>query len=205
MFLDRDEFLDVRGPGGGTGSDGLAEALAAVPAAAPGVRLSMRNYHAPTPASAPHANPVQRLVLRDPAEIGVGKVAVRRHRNVVVDAGNHRFTLEGIHHAGAAQEVIRIAHHLDHSPYQMAFKAVVGRLKVITAGRANWIADEPRIMPQSRTQCWPTCRAGYATRRPPPPHAAAGDEAARFAALLLQSHEAQRIALDAALEMHRAL
>ena len=207
VFLDCDEFLDARGSGAGTGPGALAAALAAVPADVPGVRIAMLNYHAPPPDSARFVNPVQRLILRDPTEIGVGKVALRRHRDVTVDAGNHGFTLDGVYRAGMAQDAIRIAHYPDRSPHQMALKAVVGRLKVVAAGQDELnrgrsthyapildavLANLPGWLRYATDQLAlraglpglvndPLPYLGGPLRHTPPP----GDEAARFTALLL--------------------
>ncbi|HTW26346.1 MAG TPA: glycosyltransferase family 2 protein [Acetobacteraceae bacterium] len=132
LFLDADEFLDVRGAGGD-----LAGHLAQCPASVTCLRVPSIDYlgRGPEPQA---VNVLRRLTRRRPAPGGSTKVFLRgalaARDGVEVDAGNHAIIVDGVADHGTLQDALRLAHFPDRDPHQMASKAILGRLKVLAAG-----------------------------------------------------------------------
>ncbi len=134
LFLDADEFIDPRGVAD------LRAYLAALPREAAMLSVGLRDYVAPTHATAGEVNVMQRLIRRLPAAPSCWKVFVRGGfgpGRVAVQAGNHAIALDGCGQAVLPQDDVYLAHYPNRSPYHFAAKAINGRLQVLAGGSAR--------------------------------------------------------------------
>ena len=134
LFLDADEFLDLRGAGGD-----LEGTLCTQPPDVAAIRLPLLNYDAPAPHTRALLNPVERIIRRQPEPSTAGKVFVRGKlpaARVAVAPGNHGIWLDDRLDEGVEQSALLLAHFHSRSVYQRAAAALIGRLKVLASGRA---------------------------------------------------------------------
>ncbi len=135
LCLDADEFVDSR-----LLPASLHDTLEAMPSGVLVVAAELMNYH-PTGADNPAEWIVpQRLRYRDPEASGILKVFVRGRFSSFggeVENGNHSVRLHGTPLAPFILPGTILAHFSTRSGWQMLAKAVIGRMKVLAAGRAE--------------------------------------------------------------------
>jgi glycosyltransferase involved in cell wall biosynthesis len=133
LFLDADEFLDLRRIG-----LGLRKRLADLPADAQGLRLPMMNYHATATDNSHDLLTPRRVHLRDPTLSDASKILLRRvlpSWAVVVDAGNHKATVHGKEAALVLDNRLVLAHFSDRGRWRWLARVLIGRLKVLASGQ----------------------------------------------------------------------
>lgn len=133
LFLDTDEFIDGR-----ESRLSLKERLGRVPEHVDCLKLPMVNYHDSHLDDATELIAPLRIRWRWPDPHDVFKICLRaslRDRMVTIDAGNHDALLG---HGPVPAEIERhilLAHYVRRSPWQDIAKSLIGRLKVLAAGR----------------------------------------------------------------------
>ncbi|HTU53655.1 MAG TPA: glycosyltransferase family 2 protein [Acetobacteraceae bacterium] len=128
LFLDADEFLDLRRFGSTLGGR-----LAELPPDAGGLRLPMINYHATAADNSNELTVVRRIRLRDPMPGDVSKILLRRllpSWGVVVDAGNHKATFNGKEAFCVPDKRVVLAHFSDRSRWRWLARVAIGQIKV---------------------------------------------------------------------------
>lgn len=133
IFLDSDEFLDLRRIG-----IGLRVRLAELPEDRPGLRIPLLDYHSSSRDSAKDLLVPRRVRLREPMPGATGKLFMRRLLpawKVVVDAGNHQASFDGKELAFVPESRIVLAHFSDRGRWRWLSRVAIGRLKVLAAGR----------------------------------------------------------------------
>jgi hypothetical protein len=133
LHLDCDEFIDTRRLG-----KSLRDFLATMPAQAPCAHATMVNYHPTAEDNQAELVVPSRQIWRD-AELGtVHKVFVRAHavaRGAIVGPGNHESIHEGNPLPAIRDPRLVLAHYYMRSGWQILAKAVIGRMKVLAAGK----------------------------------------------------------------------
>ncbi len=133
LFLDADEFLDLRRMG-----VALRRRLADLPADAPGLRLPMINYHATAADDPDDILAIRRIRLREPTAASSSKILLRRllpSWAVVVDAGNHNAMFHGKEVVCVADKRVALAHFSDRGRWRWLGRAVIGQLKVLASAQ----------------------------------------------------------------------
>jgi Glycosyl transferase family 2 len=131
LFLDADEFLDLRRMG-----PGLRRRIEDLPADAQGLCLPMINYHATAADDPNDALAIRRIRRRDPAAGDSTKILLRRllpSWSVIVDAGNHKATFQGKEVACVAEKRLQLAHFSDRGRWRWLARVLIGQLKVTAA------------------------------------------------------------------------
>jgi Glycosyl transferase family 2 len=132
VFLDADEFLDLRRIG-----TGLRKRLADLPPEAAGLQLPIMNYHASAEDNPKDLLVPRRIHMRDPTPAAAGRTLLRRivpSWGVVVDAGNHRALRDGKELACVPESRVVLAHFSDRGRWRWLAKVLIGRLKVMASG-----------------------------------------------------------------------
>lgn len=133
IFLDADEFLDLRRIG-----IGLRRRLADMPPDAPGLRLHLMDYHASAVDNPRDLLVPRRVHLREPVPNAAEKIVLRRLApswKVVVDAGNHKALLDGKELACLPESRVVLAHFADRGRWRWLSRVLIGRLRVLAAGQ----------------------------------------------------------------------
>jgi hypothetical protein len=133
LHLDCDEFIDTRRLGGQ-----LREFLGGLPEAAPCAQAVMLNYHPTTEDDQAELVVPSRQTWRDAESGGVHKVFVRAQavaRGAMVGPGNHDALLDSSPLPAIRDARLVLAHYYMRSGWQILAKAVIGRLKVLSAGQ----------------------------------------------------------------------
>ncbi len=132
IFLDADEFLDLRRIGVGL------RRLADLPADTPGLRFRMIDYHASASDNPKDLLVPRRIRMREPVPGTTEKVLLRRVMpswKVVVDAGNHKALLDGKELPCLPERRVVLAHFADRGHWRRLARVLIGRLKVLAVGR----------------------------------------------------------------------
>ena len=147
LMLDCDEFIDARHAEGG-----LRAALAALPPGQDVLRLPVAAYHPLPGDDAADLLVPRRIRWREPALQANHKVMVRGGLAALgasIDAGNHAVIRDGQYVPAVVAADLPLAHYQRRSPFQQIAKTVMGRLKVIAAGRTaaenNWSVHYNRM------------------------------------------------------------
>ncbi len=133
IFLDPDEFMDLRRIG-----IGLRKRLGELNAEAPGLRLRLIDYHASAADNPKDLLVPRRVNLRDPVLGSAGKLFMRRllpSWKVVVDAGSDKASFDGRDLSFVPESRIVLAHFADRGRWRWLSRVVIGRLKVLAAGK----------------------------------------------------------------------
>lgn len=133
IFLDADEFLDLRRIG-----IGLRTRLAELPEDRPGLRLRLIEYHSSSVDDAKDLLVPRRVRLRERTPGSTEKVFMRRllpSWKVVVEAGNHKASFDGKELSLVPENRIVLAHFSDRGRWRWLSRVAIGRLKVLAAGR----------------------------------------------------------------------
>ncbi|MGH7081903.1 MAG: hypothetical protein ACREFV_05475 [Acetobacteraceae bacterium] len=133
IFLDSDEFLDLRRIG-----IGLRMRLAELPQDRPGLRIRVLDYHSSSRDNAKDLLVPRRAHLRERMPGSTGKLFMRRLApswKVMVDAGNHQASFDGKELSFVPESRIVLAHFSDRGRWQWLSRVAIGRLKVLAAGR----------------------------------------------------------------------
>ncbi len=128
LFLDADEFLDLRRLG-----LALRGRLAELPPEAAGLRLPLINYHATAADNSNELTVVRRIRLRDPTPVAASKILLRRllpSWGVVVDAGNHEATFNGREAVCLPDKRLVLGHFSDRSRWRWLARVLIGQIKV---------------------------------------------------------------------------
>lgn len=133
LMLDCDEFVDARRAVGG-----LSALLAALPPDEGALGLPVRAYH-PTPGDDTADLLVPRRIRWcEPAPRPEPKIVVRgalARQNISIAAGSHAILRDGEPVTIPLAGDVALAHFSSRSPCQQLAKSVIGRLKVIAAGK----------------------------------------------------------------------
>lgn len=133
LFLDADEFVDLRRMG-----IGLRKRLATLPATIGGLKMPLMNYHATAADNPKDLLVPRRIHLRDSTPATITKVLLRRllpSWKVTVDAGNHKATFDGKEIPCVPDYRVVLAHFADRGRWRWLARAVIGRLRVIASGQ----------------------------------------------------------------------
>ena len=133
LFLDADEFLDLRRIG-----VGLRKRLADLPANSHGLRLPMMNYHATAADNSHDLLTPRRVRLRDPTLADASKILLRRllpSWAVIVDAGNHKATVHGKETDLVLDNRLVLAHFSDRGRWRWLARVLIVCLKVLASGQ----------------------------------------------------------------------
>ncbi|HUA77880.1 MAG TPA: glycosyltransferase family 2 protein [Acetobacteraceae bacterium] len=133
LFLDADEFLDLRRSG-----IALRERLAGLPRDVAGLRLPMINYHATAADNSHDLLVIRRVRRRDPAAIDSTKILLRRLAPswaVIVDAGNHNAKFQSKEAVFVHDKRMVLAHFSDRSRWRWLARAVTGQIKVLASSQ----------------------------------------------------------------------
>ena len=138
--LDCDEFVDPRGVEGG-----LRAYLAGLLPEQSALSLPIAAYHPMPDDDAMDLLVPRRIRRREPELQPYAKIILRgplAAQNVSLDAGNHAAVRDGQYLPAPIAACLALAHFQRRSPFQQVAKSVMGRLKVIAAGRVaaenNW-------------------------------------------------------------------
>jgi len=135
LFLDTDEFIDAR-----AAPEGLHAHFEALPPDANCLSIPSISYHDVSgPEKADLLIP-RRLRHRDGTpNPSTTKIFVRGRLAgyVDIDAGQHTALMNGKNLASKLDEQLCLAHYFRRNPYQLLQKCILGRLKVLAAGRAE--------------------------------------------------------------------
>jgi hypothetical protein len=134
VFLDTDEFLDTR-----AAPEGLRGALAALPADAAGVAAGTIDYlDTPADDEADLLVPRRMRQRERVAQFSVPRPIIRAAlagRGTVISSGNHTVFRGGGAIPVADAPNLRVAHYSRRGPWHLVAKSLIGRLKVLAAGR----------------------------------------------------------------------
>ncbi|MGH7102397.1 MAG: glycosyltransferase family 2 protein, partial [Acetobacteraceae bacterium] len=133
IFLDSDEFLDLRRIG-----IGLRMRLAELPKDRPGLRIRVLDYHSSSTDNAKDLLVPRRVHLRERMPGSTGKLFMRRlvpSWKVMVDVGNHKASFDGKELSFVPERRIMLAHFSDRGRWRWLSRVAIGRLKVLAAGR----------------------------------------------------------------------
>lgn len=133
IFLDADEFLDLRRMG-----IGLRKRLNELNTETPTLSLPLIEYHVSRSDNAKDLLIPRRLHWRDPVPGPAGKLFMRRlvpSWKVVVDGDSRKASFDGKELPSISEPRVVLAHFADRGRWRGLARAVIGRLKVIAAGR----------------------------------------------------------------------
>ena len=155
IFLDPDEFLDVRRIG-----VGLRRRLGELDPQASGFRLRSIDYHASAADNPKDLLVPRRIHLRDPVPGATEKLFVRRllpSWKVVVDGGNDKASFDGKELGFLPENRVVLANFADRGRWHWLSRVVIERLKILSSGRQE--------VPQDRNE---HCAATYEILRDTP-------------------------------------
>ncbi|MGH7191120.1 MAG: hypothetical protein ACREF0_18270, partial [Acetobacteraceae bacterium] len=133
IFLDPDEFLDLRRTG-----IWLRARLAELPENQPGPRIRAIDYHSSATDNAKELLVPRRVHLRERVPGSTAKLFMRRLApswKVMVDAGNHKASFDGKKLSFVPESRIVLAHFSDRGRWRWLSRVAIGRLKILATGR----------------------------------------------------------------------
>lgn len=132
VYLDCDEFIDPIPLDGG-----LHSILSTLPEQAPSAQMRMVNYHPTSNDNVKEMIVPLRQTMRDIHLSGIFKIIIRASIvkfGIVVNAGNHEASLNGVAIPAFQDPRLLLAHFYMRSGWQVIAKALVGMMKVYASG-----------------------------------------------------------------------